>query len=311
MKKHILFLGFLLFSAQALSDSYSTPLDQLSKKFQGSFQEALDKEKSRLINCPIITQDLLSMTLHANNDLQLRFVMKKELFKLVAEMSHIPITIHTIADKNDWQFTDNLFTELTEYKNLLQETARFFEKSDLDPVLKDRIKNMIDISCQYLSTILINHVMHKDSYTDYALHMRPYIAKNLEDGAKTLIEQFNNQIKIWQTNYPNEQWSCLKIAILGTHDPREGYVLKQYFQWLLKEPGYEKNVIYVEYPEVNDIISDKTKSTKQAINALINNSYQQKIGLDLMGEPSYMQRDVMSEPAKYILQNMPVDLAGP
>lgn len=310
MKKYCIFIGLLLFSAQVLSFSGSNPVDRLTRKFQSSFQEAVDKEKSRLNHCPFITQDLLGMTLHINKDLQLRFVMKKDVFKIVAEISHIPLVLHNIADKNDWQFTENLFAEFTEYQYLLQETANFFEKSNQDSALKERIKNIILISDQYIAEVLESKVIRVDSYVQYALRLRPYMEKNLEDGAKTLIEQFHHQMQTWQTSYPDEQWGCLKVAILGTHDPREGYVLKQYFQWLLKEPGYEKNVIYVEFPEIKDIISDKTKSTRQAIDGLVNNSYQQKIGLHLMGEASYMQRDVMSEPAKNILSNIPEKSMG-
>lgn len=307
MKKSTVFAGLLIFATQAFTGSDANPIDKLTRKFQSSFQEALGKEQSRLAHCPIITQDLLGMTLHVSQDLQLRFVMKKELFKIVAETSHIPLVIHNIADKNDWQFTEDLFHELTEYKNLLQETADFFEKSAQDAALKERINNILRISDQYLSGVLASQVILETTYQQYASDLRPFIEKNLETGASTLIEQFHQQMQAWKKNYPNAQWDCLKIAILGTHDPREGYVLKQYFQWLLKEPAYEKNVVYVEFPEIKDIVSNKTKSTQQAMDGLINNSYQQKIGQRLMGEPSGMQRDVMSEPAKSILRDMPED----
>jgi len=134
--------------------------------------------------------------------------------------------------------------------------------------------------------------------------IRPFVEKNLAEGAKIQIEQFHNQMQHWQKQFPDEQWHCLKVAILGTHDPREGYTLKQYFQWLLKEPAYEKNVIYVEFNDIKEIFSNKEKSTKLAIDALINNSYQQKIGINFMQDASYMQRDVMAAGAKKILENM-------
>jgi hypothetical protein len=54
------------------------PINQLSIKFITSFQEAVIQTKNQMESCPLITQDLLAMTLHKSSGLQSRFVMKKD-----------------------------------------------------------------------------------------------------------------------------------------------------------------------------------------------------------------------------------------
>ncbi|MBA2651782.1 MAG: hypothetical protein H0U73_05905 [Tatlockia sp.] len=304
MQLYLFLASLIIYITPVFAEIPPSPIAQLSKKFHDSYLEAVDNEKDKLASCPMITQDLLSMTLHTSIGMKPIFTMKKDLYKTLAEISHIPMVIHNIAAKYDWQFSSNLSTELFEYLQLLQEAYLNFEKSDLELTLKGRIKEIMGISNKYITYVLLNKSINTQGFSRYSLELRPLLDKNLVEGAKTQIEQFHTQIQIWKKQYPDEHWQCLKIAILGSHEPREGYVLKQYFQWLLKEPSYEKNVIYVEFPDLRDIFSDPSKSTAIAINALINGSYQQKFSANFRGNSGYMQRDVMADAASKILKSM-------
>ncbi|MBA2655772.1 MAG: hypothetical protein H0U70_02165 [Tatlockia sp.] len=304
MKKYLFLLSYFILSAQIYAESYSSITAQLARKFQNSFHDALLTEKVRLKNCPLITQDLSNMTLHTAQGLKIQFTMKKDLYKILAETSHIPLTIHNLAAKNNWQFRGELSSEFLAYLNLLKYSLTIVDKAELSPSIKIELKRLITLSINYLASLLKNKNIDQQSYAHYAMLVRPSIEKNLKEAAKNQIEQFHQQIQTWQTLYPDQQWSCLKVAILGIHDAREGYVLKQYFQWLLKESGSEKNVVYVEFPEIKDIVSDPSKSTQLALDALIKGNYQQRLAVNLMYDPYYLQHDVMAESAKLILDAM-------
>jgi hypothetical protein len=214
------------------------------------------------------------------------------------------LTAHNIISKYDWKFNEASQIELNDYRKLLQEILPALESSIPDEEMKQTITQIVTLSIEYLSSMLTKQSINRDEFELYATAVRPFIEKNLYDGAKTQIQQFHTQVQQWKKQYPDEKWECLKIAILGTHGPRIGYVLKQYFQMLRREPGFEKEVIYVEFPELKDIYSDKNKAELIGINAITSNAYQLKLGNNLMNNPAFLQEDVMSKAATDILKQM-------
>lgn len=295
-KNFILIVSLLFITTTYANDS--SPTKRLAEKFFSTTKDALDQEKNRLSKCPIITQDLLGMTLHTSNGLSSNFLMDKTLYSTLAEISHIPVILHNIASKHSWQFNDNLKTDLMDYTKLLKQLVNDFDQSNIDSALKNRTQNIIAFTTKFIDFEISNHEISKESYFKYVTELEPYIEKNFSEGVNSQIEQFNTQLKEWTREFPQEQWDCLNVAILGTHGPRTDYVMKQFFQWYLKEPNYENRVIYVEFPDVKDIINDKNKAVFLAKKALVNNNYQLELGTNYKADPSYMQRDVLGEAAK-------------
>jgi hypothetical protein len=242
MNKCLIVLCSIYFLAiQDLAASISSPTSQLSERFLSSIQEAVDHEKFKVSNCPYITQDLLSMTLHTTSGLALRFTMERDLYQTLAEVTHIPIVIHNIAFKYDWQFDSHLASELTEYSKLLQNVATEYEQANIDSELKYRIKQIIEFSNKYIIEVMSNESINKKDFYQYSFELSPLIEKNLEEGAKKQLEQFNNQIQTWKQQYTNENWSCLRVAILGTHGPRDGSIYQNsIFNGYLKNLSMKK-----------------------------------------------------------------------
>lgn len=294
----------LLLSTHVLANTADKPITKLSTEFRQTYQKAIDHEQAKFMKYPVITQDLISMTLYTSTGKQERFKMNTHIYHAAAELSHVPLVIHNIASKYDWSFNSDMASELFSYQQLLSQVDIDISQAKYDIAFKQRSASIINNSKNYITKILTTKNVNKQGFFDYYNQLNSAIEKNLYAGAKTQIVQFNQQVHLWQKQYPHENWKNLQIAIMGPHGARSGYVLKQYFQWLMKEPGYEKKVVYVEYPDLGDIFKDRAKANQLAISKLISNNYQLNIGIDMKHDPAYMQNDVMSHAAKEVLSHM-------
>ena len=87
----------------------------------------------------------------------------------------------------------------------------------------------------------------REEFAAYAEPLRPLIHENFRIGASEQLVQFKAQMKLWKEQFPDEKWGELRVVVLGFHQAREQFALSEFFQWLLKEPGYENRVVFAEF----------------------------------------------------------------
>ena len=108
-------------------------------------------------------------------------------------------------------------------------------------------------------------------------------------------------MNIWKTTYPKEDWSELRVAVIGFHQPRESYALKLFFQWLLEEPEVEKRVVYAEY-QFSIFGKNKEQAENLAIELLSKVDFEKEASLFLLGDETLLQKDVMGPSTEEILK---------
>ena len=124
---------------------------------------------------------------------------------------------------------------------------------------------------------------------------------NLYDGAKEQLDQFKAQMEKWKTEYPNENWEDLRVVVMGFHQARDLYALKLFFQWLLKEPDFEKKVVFAEY-QFSIFGDQKEKAEELALLLLTKVDFEKEPSLFLLGNETQLQKDVMGPAAQKILK---------
>src|SRR5215213_9646492 len=76
-------------------------LNNLKEAFRSAYDEAITNHGTKLsANFPVITQDLLNMTLIRPNGTKLRYSMDKRIYFLMAHSSHPPLTIYSILSRD-------------------------------------------------------------------------------------------------------------------------------------------------------------------------------------------------------------------
>ncbi|MCS0502686.1 hypothetical protein [Ancylobacter mangrovi] len=86
----------------------------------------------------------------------------------------------------------------------------------------------------------------RDELTAAARDVAPYLLASASEAAKYQIERMDGIVRQWRAELSPEQWSRLRVFVLGPHMPREGYLQFNYFRFLMGDAAVGKTLIYGE-----------------------------------------------------------------
>ena len=275
----------------------------LKASFRKEYQAVTQAHaKNMHASYPVITQDLLNMTLIRSNGEKIRFRMDRKAYMTFAHATHPPLTIYSMLYQEDFELKDSTLQKLQAYRELLAAGKKgVWQTSHINAEQQQRIHDLLSRSDEFLQRIVNDQQTSKAQYHAYAKSIRPLLAANLYDGAMEQLTQFRVQLEEWKQAYPEENWDELRVVILGFHQPRDLYVTKTFFQWLLEESGFEKQVVYAEF---QGRITGKYRENAehQALELLTKIDLEKEASLFLLGNENQLQQDVMGPAAVEIMK---------
>lgn len=278
---------------------------ELKSAFRAHYKTMVTKEQATITqNYPVIMQDFLNMTLIRSNGERIRFKMKKKAYHTLAHATHPPTSVYLMLSAVDFKIDhDTIIQQLISYDTLVQKAIVGIQS--VQHLEKEQVANtakMLKLTHEYLQKIIKNRVTTATAYQDFAILIRPLTTKNLYDAAAEHLNQFKEQMQVWKTTFPNENWSALRVAILGFHQPRILNVPAQFFQWLLKEPEFENRVAYVEF-QFSMFGPNRPKAEAYALELLTKIKLDKAVAYTVLGDEILLQQDVMAPVAKEIISN--------
>ena len=293
--------------SSAATVTETNPLIQLRNAFRTIYADTIsDHRRAMTHQAPVITQDLLNMTLHRENGERVRFEMDKRRYFFNAHTSHPPIALYAImADGGFGALNDEQVAELSDYETVLSRAIEYVEGLDTSYGDKEGPLIILRNTREAITAALADRSMTQSVYVAYVRSIRDAIRANLYVGAREQLEQFMRQVHAWKLKYPEENWDELRVVVLGFHQPRDEYALKLLFQWLLNEPDYEQRVVYAEFqngfsgralPEAEEL----------ALVLLTKVDFELEAARLIFDDQTYLQRDVMGPAAIKILQEWEV-----
>lgn len=135
----------------------------------------------------------------------------------------------------------------------------------------------------------------------FAESLRQPIEENVLDAARLQIEALDKQMTKWRKELSESEWNKLRVVVIGSAMPRRDNLAVQYFAWLLGESGEGERIIYAEGLFDED----------RALNLLGTHLVDRDIGRQFFREPSRMQRDLLGDAARKILEDMTRTRAAP
>ncbi len=277
----------------------------LKSSFRKHYKASVNSHAKKMhAKYPVITQDLLNMTLIPSNGKKVRFKMNRKAYMTLAHTSHTPLAIYSILYPSDFIVNnDSTLSKLKAYRLLLEDAKKGIQEvQHINKEQQQRISSLINISAEYVQKMISTKTTSKEEYNDYARSVRPLVENNLHDGAKEQLIQFLAQLENWKLEFPNENWEELRVVVMGFHQPRDFYALKLFFQWLLNEPEVEKRVVYAEF-QFSIFGKNREKAEKLALELLTKVDLEKEPSLFLLGEETLLQKDVMGPAADRILKD--------
>jgi hypothetical protein len=279
------------------------PMTMLRRAFRTHYDEAVANHQRQLHAAyPVITQDLLSMTLIRSTGERCRYPMNTTTYFLMAHTSHPPLTVYSLLSRDNFgSISSDTIAKLAEYRKVLQAASLSVTETNLQLAIKDRLKRILNSTEEYVDNIISKGETNLAEFENYASQLGPLIKENLYIGAREQLDQFRSQMEVWRKAFPMENWGDLRVVILGYHQPRDLYVLKLFFKWLLREPEYEERVVFAEFQDL--ITGDKRdEAEKLALLLLAKVDFEKGVGQSIFGDRLILQKDVMGPAAVDILK---------
>jgi hypothetical protein len=278
-------------------------IGRLRSTFRAKYDEAVVAHGQRMRTAgPIITQDLLNMTLLRADGPPVRFSMKSRPYMLMAHSSHPPLTVYSMLSIGGFgQLSEATKRLLQDYATTLNAAGRELTALGLPPSTESRLMSILSRTESFVLASVTRGSATKADFEAYAEPLRELIRGNFRVGASEQLVQFRSQLEVWRKEFPDENWADLKVVVMGVHQARDLYALKLLFQWLLREPGYEDRVVFAEFmtPPVGGAL---TEAQAQALVLLTKVDFEHSAGQAIFGDRSIMQRDVMGPAASGIIQ---------
>ncbi|HTY48192.1 MAG TPA: hypothetical protein VMB48_00715 [Steroidobacteraceae bacterium] len=285
----------------------STPLPksigELRTAFRTRYNEAIAAHMQHLRSTsPVITQDLLNMTLLRPDGPPVRFSMNAGPYMLMAHTAHSPLTLYSILSVQGFgPLSDATRQELAEYEQALQNAIKQIKTIGLPISTQARLASILSDTEKFVAESLRTGVATREQFEAYARPLRKLIEINLRTGASEQLMQFRDQLNAWKAEFPQESWADLRVVVLGVHQARDQYALKLFFQWLLREPGYEDRVVYAEVasPPSGEA---RAAAEAQALELLTKVDFEHDAGTLIFGDATILQKDVMGPATLEILR---------
>ena len=279
-----------------------TAMGHLRRAFRRHYDTAVAAHEDQLRSkFPLITQDLLNMTLWLPDGRSSEFSMKTDTYMLMASISHPPLAVYSsLSAAGFGPLPETTRTELATYSRTLDAATADIQSQTLDEATKRRLVTILNQTKAFVDTGVTRGSVTREEFVDYVKPLRALLRENLQVGAMEQLVQFKARMESWRAEFPAERWDQLRVVVLGGHQARDQYALKQFFQWLLREPGYEQRVVYAE-SQVLPSGENKAPAVKRGFELLTKVDFELEAAEAVFGEAALLQHDVMGPAAEQII----------
>lgn len=249
----------------------------------------------------LVKQQLEPIIISQGNRLTLYYHHQKKDANIVPEaytdlkiIAHVPLGIFSICyDPHDPALLKNM-------KILRAHLIAMQSVIDALPLTlrqKDRQKQIISQSLQFIDTTLRSGKFDQSLYRAYFKTIMPLITDNMDEAAISQLDALNNQMKIWKEEIAPADWKQLKVVLLGFHTPRQNNIITQYFEKLLQIPvDTTDRLVYGENISTDD----------EAFDLMARIIVDGVLAGQVFSDPTRMYRDVLGDSAAKYIKNLSV-----
>jgi hypothetical protein len=158
---------------------------------------------------------------------------------------------------------------------------------------------ILESASNLIGKVLAAGEVVEDVLLDFCQKSAPLYLEGAQIGAKLEIDTLHDTVMNWIDRVGDDNWDNIHVVICAAHQGRYRETTLQYFQRLLYErEGFsaknEDRVVYAEH--IND--------PQAALELLARHIVDQRASIDLFGDPTRLQEDLMSDGAAAYLEEL-------
>jgi hypothetical protein len=216
------------------------------------------------------------------------------LYDPVKTIAHIPLAIYVALTPGDGAVGDDRIKTLASLRQLIPPAEASLDSLNLSTATLARQKKIVATSLAFLDDVVERRKFARSSLLAFTRGMAPLVMENVTEATRAQLDATHAQVSTWRRDLTPEEWSRLKVLIIGPHMPREDLVVTQYFLRLLHEPQEGRRVVYAE----------SLWAEPQALDLLGTHLLDGNVGEAFFGDYMRMHRDLLGRAAGQYLPRL-------
>ncbi len=219
------------------------------------------------------------------------------LYHRLKSISHIPLALYAaLAPFGDGPIADDRLARLRAFRARIAEVTGALEPSGLTPGQIERSRSLLRRCAAFLDGVLATGRYGPNELTALTRAAGPVVLANADDAARLQIDAYHARVSAWRREVPVEEWSKLRVVVLGPQMPRKHNVAVQYFAKLMGLPGESRRLVYAE----------ELAGEPQGLNLLATHRLDSELSVAFFGDPDRMEIDLLGNAASVYLDSFDV-----
>jgi hypothetical protein len=301
-----LFLAILGLSiVSTTSVTYADALSDLNNAFKDAYGLATTHTFSTLrASVPVLVNRFGQIALYRPGiDLPDLFSMDMKLYLEASAVAHSPAALFArLAPFGLGRLDDERLEWLTRYQSLLSAAeVEVKGRRDIPDELRAVQTGMLAEVRRFAQRIHQQGTIDQPILDELGSTVRSAIRKNLDFAAASQLDQFRGQIDRWRSAYSSLKWDNAVVVIIGMHQPRDRYLQRQFFDWLLRDqPNIQAQVVFAETMTPPPPLERETPT--EALVLLSKVMLDKSLSNSILGDPLTLQSDVLGNAAEAIIK---------
>jgi hypothetical protein len=212
----------------------------------------------------------------------------------VKTIAHIPLAIYVTLTPGDGAVDDNRLKTLEGLRELIPPAEASLDILKLPSGSLARQKRIVATSLTFLDGVASRRKFERSRLLEFTRTMAPLVMENVAEATRAQLDATDAAVSAWRRDLSQQEWSQLRVLIIGPHMPREDLVVTQYFLRLLNEPKEGRRVVYAE----------SLWEEPRALDLLSTHLLDGSIGEAFFGDYMRMHRDLLGDAAKEYLPRL-------
>jgi hypothetical protein len=289
------------FEAIETYDQYEDAITALNRSFHESYNNLIHRTFENLgaRKSPVIVMIHEDVILFHDGKEEKVNVIPKE-YHQIKGIGHMSFGVYvTLANNGYKPLRPDIKEDLEHKLDLIDQALKYLEYNPLPLEYAATHRTMLESASNLIGKVLAAGEVVEDVLLDFCQKSAPLYLEGAQIGAKLEIDTLHDTVMNWIDRVGDDNWENIHVVICAAHQGRYRETTLQYFQRLLYEregfsAKHEDRVVYAEH--IND--------PQAALELLARHIVDQRASIDLFGDPTRLQEDLMSDGAEAYLQEL-------
>jgi hypothetical protein len=150
-------------------------------------------------------------------------------YHTVKAIAHVPLAVFVALTPGEGDLPADRRATLTELRALIPPARAILDTLKMPPATVARQEKITSQSLAFLDDVLAKGRYTRAALESYTRKMSPLVMENAADATRAELDILHAQVTAWRKEMTADEWSKLRVVVVGPHMPREGLVVTQYF----------------------------------------------------------------------------------